>query len=71
MSLADVYRCKLVRTEHLLLALATVANSHSAVILNEAGVSLDRLHAMLSGLPVPEQQAGDPLAMQYLSNELI
>jgi ATP-dependent Clp protease ATP-binding subunit ClpA len=71
MSLADVYRCKLVRTEHLLLALATVANSHSAVILDEAGVSLDRLQAMLSGLPVAEQQAGNPSPIRDLLSDML
>lgn len=70
MSLADVYQCDLVRTEHLLLALATVPNSHSALILEEAGVSRDRLEAMLSGLPVNEQQAGNQLALESLRNEL-
>jgi ATP-dependent Clp protease ATP-binding subunit ClpC len=69
MSLADVYRCNLIRTEHLLLALATVPNSHSAVILNEAGVSLERLQAMLPGLPVGEQ-TGNPVALQDLRDEL-
>jgi ATP-dependent Clp protease ATP-binding subunit ClpA len=69
MSLADVHRCELVRTEPLLLALATVANSHSALILNEAGVSLDRLRTMLSGLPVSVQQAGNSLVPEDLLNE--
>jgi ATP-dependent Clp protease ATP-binding subunit ClpA len=69
-SLADAYRCNLVRTEHLLLALATVANSHSTVILEEAGVSLDRLQATLPGLPVAEQQEGHPEALQGLRDEL-
>jgi len=69
MSLADAYQCNLIRTEHLLLALATVANSHSAVILNKAGVSLDRLQAMLPGLPVGEQ-TGNPVALQDLRDEL-
>lgn len=70
MSLADAYRSNFVRTEHLLLALATVAKSHSAVILEEAGVCLDRLQAMLPGLPVAEQQAGNPMAMEDLRDEL-
>jgi ATP-dependent Clp protease ATP-binding subunit ClpC len=69
-SLADAYRCNFVRTEHLLLALGTVANSHSAVILEEAGVSLDRLQATLPGLPVAEQQEGNPEALQDLRDEL-
>ena len=69
-SLADVYPCKFVRTEHLLLALATVANSHSATILEEAGISLDRLQAVLSGLPVAEEQAGNQSALEDLRNEL-
>jgi hypothetical protein len=30
----------------------------------------NRLQAMLPGLPVTEQQEGDPLAMEYLRNEL-
>jgi ATP-dependent Clp protease ATP-binding subunit ClpC len=70
-SLADAYKCNLVRTEHLLLALATVANSHSAVILDEAGVSLDRLQAMLSGLPVAEQQAGNPSPIRDLLSDML
>jgi|SRR5579859_3464463 len=69
-SLADAYRCKFVRTEHLLLALATVANSHSATILEEAGISLGRLQAMLSGLPVAEEQAGEQSALEDLRSEL-
>jgi len=59
-----------VRTEHLLLALATVSESHSAVTLKEAGISLDRLQAMLSGLPQKEQQAGNSSAMQDLLPEM-
>jgi ATP-dependent Clp protease ATP-binding subunit ClpC len=70
MSLADAYQCNSVRTEHLLLALATVANSHSAVILEQAGVSLDRLQAKLPGLPAAEESE-DPLALQDLRNELL
>ncbi len=70
MSLADVYECDLVRTEHLLLALATMPESHSAVILEEVGVSLDRLEAMVSGLPVAEQQAGNSLVMEGLLSEM-
>jgi ATP-dependent Clp protease ATP-binding subunit ClpA len=69
-SLADVYPCKFVRTEHLLLALATVANSHSATILEEAGISLDRLQAMVCGLPLAEEQAGNQSALEDLLNEL-
>ncbi len=64
------HNCELVRTEHLLLALATVAKSHSAVILEEAGLSLDRLEAVLSGLPVAEQQAGNSLALEGLLSEM-
>jgi ATP-dependent Clp protease ATP-binding subunit ClpC len=70
LSLADAYKCNFVRTEHLLLALATVAKSHSAVILAEAGVSLGRLQATLSGLPVAEQQAGNQSAMEGLIHEM-
>jgi ATP-dependent Clp protease ATP-binding subunit ClpC len=70
LSLADVYKCDLVRTEHLLLALATVPESHSAVILEEVGLPLDRLQAMLSGLPVAEQQAGNSLVMEDLLPEM-
>jgi hypothetical protein len=40
------------------------------VILEEAGVSLDRLQAMLSGLPVAEQQAGNQSAMEGLIHEM-
>lgn len=47
-----------------------MANSHSAVILEQAGISLDRLQAMLPGLPVAELQAGNPEALQDLHNEL-
>lgn len=69
-SVANVYQSDLVRTEHLLLALATVSESHSAVTLKEAGISLDRLQAMLSGLPQKEQQAGNSSAMQDLLPEI-
>jgi ATP-dependent Clp protease ATP-binding subunit ClpC len=69
-SLADANRCNFVRTEHLLLALATVANSHSALILEQAGLSLDRLQAMLPGLPAAEQEPENPLALQDLREEL-
>jgi ATP-dependent Clp protease ATP-binding subunit ClpA len=69
-SLADVYNCDLVRTEHLLLALATAPESHSAVMLEEVGLSLDRLEAMLRGLPVAEQQSGNALAMESLLPEM-
>jgi ATP-dependent Clp protease ATP-binding subunit ClpA len=69
-SLANVYRCDLVRTEHLLLALTTVPESHSAVALEEVGLSQDRLEAMLPGLPVAEQQAGNSLVMEDLLPEM-
>jgi ATP-dependent Clp protease ATP-binding subunit ClpA len=69
-SLANVYQSDLVRTEHQLLALATVPESHSATTLEDAGVSLDRLQAMLSGLPQKEQQTGNSSAMQDLLPEM-
>jgi ATP-dependent Clp protease ATP-binding subunit ClpC len=71
LSLADVYKCDLVRTEHLLLALATVAESHSAVTLEEVGLALDRLETMLPGLPVAEPQSGNSLAMEGLLPEML
>ncbi len=70
MSLAEVYQCDLVRTEHLLVALATVPESHSAVILKEAGVLLDQLEATLSGLSGADQQEGNQLALEGLLPEM-
>jgi pimeloyl-ACP methyl ester carboxylesterase len=59
--------------EHLVaigLIAQTVAESHSAVTLKEVGLSVDRLEAMLPGLPVAQQHSGNSLAMEGLLPEM-
>lgn len=59
--LADDHQCSLVRTEHLLLALMTLADSHATAILQESEASASRLQQMVSGLHGNKDQVGEPV----------
>jgi ATP-dependent Clp protease ATP-binding subunit ClpC len=65
-SLAEAHGSSFVRTEHLLLALTTVPNSHAAVILEEAGASIALLKQLVSGRQDPGDQQGVELSSDDL-----
>jgi len=51
-------RCKFFRTEHLLLALADIKASHAAVLLMEAGASIEAMRLAAERADCNEQEPG-------------
>jgi ATP-dependent Clp protease ATP-binding subunit ClpC len=59
-SVADGYKHSTIRSEHLLLGLMTVTESHAAMILEEADASRSQLEKLVSALPANQEQHSDP-----------
>jgi ATP-dependent Clp protease ATP-binding subunit ClpA len=67
-SLAETHGSTFVRTEHLLLALATTSACHSAAILEDVGAGVDRLTDVVRHLTGSEQQSGIDWSKEDLSD---
>ncbi len=67
-TLAEAHGSTLVRTEHLLLALATTSDCHAAAYLEDVGAGVNRLRDIVSHLTGSEQQSGIDWSQEDLSD---
>jgi ATP-dependent Clp protease ATP-binding subunit ClpA len=66
--LAETYGSTFVRTEHLLIALATTSPCYASAIIEDIGANLDHLSDIVSHLTGSEQQSGIDWSKEDLSD---
>jgi ATP-dependent Clp protease ATP-binding subunit ClpA len=66
-AIADARACGFIRTEHLLHSLLTVASTHAADILQEAGTSRETLEEFMSKMNCNEQQERSVMSFEEWS----